>query len=105
MTDEQKKAQFIMVEAQQNYALYQVFVSVMKKHQEFTADDIFREIRISKAEVSPTYVSKHIGAFFKSLKAQGKIAKVGTYKLSERNGSSPLPIYRPVKNDVVTSNN
>jgi hypothetical protein len=102
MTTETIESKARLLEASWNWALTQVFFAVIRKYAEFSADEVFKEARESKAEIPPVYISQHIGAFFRSFKASGHITKTGSYKLSERNGSSPLPIYKGVKSDVVS---
>jgi hypothetical protein len=107
MLEESIELTISVAEATWQWELTKVFFEVIRKHgaNGFTSDEVYQEIRNSKVELPPTYTARHIGAFFKSLKAAGHIVKTGAYKLSNRNGSSPLPIYKGVANDVVSSGN
>jgi hypothetical protein len=75
------------------WRLTQIMFNVLDKYGEggFTADEIYEEANTT--DLAPTYLSRHVGAFLKSFKASGRIRKTGEYRLSRRNGSSPLPVY------------
>jgi hypothetical protein len=105
MRDEKNLTKAIQLESQWDYELSKIFFAVIKKGAEFNADDIFKEIRASKAELPPTWASKKLGAFFKSFKAAGHITKTGKYRLSERNRSTPLPLYLAANSTVVLTEN
>ena len=68
----------------------EIMFKLIKQQRELTADDFAREAR--KLELSPKLISR-CGCLFKSLKASGYLKATGRFKTSERNGSSPLPIY------------
>ena len=77
---------------QWDYQLTQVFFELMMARPEgFTSDDVWESC--ATRDIPSTYISRHIGGFFRSMKAAGWIRKLGTYRTSTRNGSSPLPIY------------
>jgi hypothetical protein len=42
-------------------------------------------------------IKRLAGAVFRRFQAEGLIEKTATFKLSKRNGSSPLPIWKAVK--------
>jgi hypothetical protein len=85
--------------------LTQIFKEVIKKYPEgFTSDEIWQHVRDTESDIPTVFVASRIGAYMKSFKASGHIVKLKTFRLSKRNGSSPLPIYRSaeaVKNDAV----
>ena len=58
---------------------------------EFTADDFYDFARAGC--MPPDLMKKHSGAFFRSFSAAGYIEKNGEFKLSKRNGSTPLPVW------------
>jgi hypothetical protein len=105
MRDEKNLTKPILLEAQWHYELSKVFFAVLKKNVEFNADDIIKELKVSKVELPPVYVSKSLGAFFRSFKASGHIVKTGKYRLSERNRSTPLPLYVAANSTVVLTDN
>lgn len=81
-----------------NWKATETFFKLIKEQRELTADDFARECR--KVQMPPQQIAANSSVLFKSMKAQGYIRKTKNFKLSERNGSSPLPIYltRPPEN-------
>jgi hypothetical protein len=76
---------------QWNWKSIEIFFNLIKSQAELTADDFARECR--KVQMPPAQIARNSGILFKQMKAQGYIKKTKNFKLSERNGSSPLPIY------------
>jgi hypothetical protein len=72
--------------------LNEIFLKVIASHDTFSADTIYAEcVRI---KFPATLLSKLVANCFKSYRAAGTIVKLNNFKLSERNGSSPLPLWR-----------
>lgn len=69
----------------------EVFFKVMKAQEELNADDVWREARAQL--IPPQEMSKRMAPFFKRYTAAMYLKKTGRYKTSERNDSSPLPVY------------
>ncbi len=60
----------------------------------FTADDFYRLARAGA--MPPELIKKFSGALFKRFQAAAYIRQTGEFKLSERNGSSPLPVWQRI---------
>lgn len=58
---------------------------------EFTADDFYRAARA--VQMPPELIKRFAGSFFRRFQAAGYIVKTDRFLLSERNGSTPLPIW------------
>ena len=83
-----------MLEVLWSSELSQIFKEVIKKYPEgFCSDEIWQHVRDTETDIPTVFISKRIGAYMKSFKASGHIVKTKNYRLSERNGSSPLPIW------------
>ena len=57
----------------------------------FTADDFYRLARAQA--MPPALLKKFSGSMFRQFAAAGYIKKTDKFRLSERNGSSPLPVW------------
>jgi hypothetical protein len=65
---------------------------------EFNADDFFELCR--REGLSYEHIKRISGSLFKSFKAAGRIGKTGSFRLSQRQGSAPLPIWTKTKHIV-----
>lgn len=58
----------------------------------FTADEFYTLAR--QRTLPPDVIKRFAGKLFREFQASGYIEKTDNYRLSERNGSTPLPIWR-----------
>jgi hypothetical protein len=61
----------------------------------FTADEFYE--LCANAQMPRTEIKRLAGAVFRRFQAEGHIEKTATFKLSKRNGSSPLPVWKATK--------
>src|SRR5579862_4176329 len=74
------------------YEMTRIFFKLKDTCETFDADTVYRESRA--IGMAPQFIKKLSGALFKRFQASGYIERTGAFKLSERNGSSPLPVWR-----------
>lgn len=68
-----------------------VMFQLIETKEEFTADNFYELARA--AVIPPDLIKKFSGSLFKEFQASGYIKKTDRFALSERNGSTPLPIW------------
>jgi hypothetical protein len=61
----------------------------------FTADEFYE--LCANANLPCNEIKRLAGAVFRQFQAAGHIEKTSTFRLSKRNGSSPLPVWKAVK--------
>lgn len=69
----------------------EIMFLLIRTRSEFTADSFYgaaRELRFP-----PAMIKKLSGSSFKKFQAAGYIKKTNRYRLSERNRSTPLPVW------------
>lgn len=59
--------------------------------EEFSADDFYAKAR--QEQIPPTVIKRLVGKLFREFQAAGFIKKTDRYVLSERNQSTPLPLW------------
>jgi hypothetical protein len=68
-----------------------IMMKLRNSGEKFSADNFYSEAR---AISMPAHlIKKFSGACFKRYKASGYIEKLKEFRLSNRNGSTPLPLY------------
>src|SRR5438045_8261256 len=78
--------------AQWEFEMTKIFFKLKNECESFTADNVYSECRA--VAMPPQIIKRLIGSFFKRFQASGYITQTKEFKLSERNGSSPLPVWR-----------
>ena len=68
-----------------------IIFTLKEKGTEFTADDFYRLAR--EEAMPPELIKRFSGSLFRRFQAAGYIEKTDRYILSERNGSTPLPVW------------
>jgi hypothetical protein len=82
-------------ERELDWELTQIFYECMEKYPDgFDSDTIWNAVRANGNRVPPTWVSKKIGAFFRSFYASGILIKLQEHRISKRAGGSCIPVYR-----------
>ena len=71
----------------------QIIFALMNK-EEWTADDFYTGAR--SWSMPPAIIKRLAGALFRQFQAAGYIEKTDRFRLSDRNGSAPLPIWQRV---------
>jgi hypothetical protein len=71
--------------------------ALVESNMEFSADDFY--VKARESEIPPDLIKRFAGSSFKQFKAAGYIEKTDRYKLSERNGSTTLPIWTKAYNN------
>ncbi|MEI6192874.1 MAG: hypothetical protein WCS42_00935 [Verrucomicrobiota bacterium] len=66
----------------------------LMEQDEFSADDFYTGAR--SWAMPPATIKRLAGALFRQFQAAGYIEKSDRYRLSDRNGSAPLPIWQKV---------
>lgn len=72
-----------------------IMFGLMQQDVEFTADEFYKAARFHG--MPPDLIKKYAGSYFKIFQAAGYIQKTDRYRLSERNGSTPLPVWVKVQ--------
>ena len=68
-----------------------MFQLIATKPTGFTADNFYK--LCVEAKIPPSEIKRYAGKLFKEFQAAGYTKKTDKYELSQRNGSSPLPIW------------
>ncbi|MDB6121990.1 MAG: hypothetical protein JWQ71_983 [Pedosphaera sp.] len=77
----------------------EIFFRLIDAYPEgFTADEFYKACR--DENFPPSQIRDNAARMFKNFAASGYIKKTGKFRLSERNGSSPLPVW--VKREGLT---
>ena len=63
-------------------------------YPDWTADDFYK--LATEVSMPPNIIKQLSGALFKAFKAAGYIQKTKEFRLSTRNGSTPLPVWKAV---------
>lgn len=68
-----------------------IMFQLKESGEKFSADDFYSKARAES--MPPELIKKFSGSLFRQYQAAGYIEKTGEYVLSNRNGSSPLPVW------------
>ena len=69
-----------------------MFIIIEHYPDGFTADEFYTLAR--QRALPPDLIKRFAGKLFREFQASGYIEKTDKYRLSERNGSTPLPIWK-----------
>jgi hypothetical protein len=69
----------------------EIMFKIIRIHSEFTADTFYECARSNN--MPPAIIKKLAGSVFKQFQAAGYIQKTDRYRLSQRNQSTPLPVW------------
>jgi hypothetical protein len=70
----------------------EIMFRLFQSENEFSADDFYRLAR--REAMPPDLIKRYSGSMFRQFQAAGYIEKTDRFILSERNGSTPLPVWK-----------